>query len=504
MKLGLISAGNWGKNLVRDFYQTGHLEIVCDTNTQLLDEYKTIYPGLKLTTNWPDLLDNPEITAICVSLPAAIHYKFAKEALLAGKDVYVEKPITLNISEAEELVTIAREKERILMVGHLLHYHPAIIKVKELINEGRIGEIVTITSNRLNLGTYRTYENVLWSFAPHDISVALALCGNRMPAWVKCNGHSRLINGIHDVTNSVIKFGKNGGRKEIYVNINVSWLHPYKEQKLTIVGEKGMIVFDDIEKENKVQLITDYVKWNQKISPEPVANKPTPTIIHFDQSTSPLQRECQHFINCCLTRTKPLTDGEEGLRVLRILEALSTSLKQDGQNIHFDQLGDHFFTHPTATIDQGAKIGTNSKIWHYSHICPNAIIGSNCNIGQNVFVAGGARLGNNCKVQNNVSIYSGVTAEDYVFFGPSCVLTNDKNPRCMHSKNGEYIGTYLETGVTLGANCTIVCGVRIGKHALIGAGAVVTKDVEPYSIMVGNPAKKIGTIDEFGNRTLIK
>ena len=162
----------------------------------------------------------------------------------------------------------------------------------------------------------------------------------------------------------------------------------------------------------------------------------------------------------------------------------------------------HFFAHETSVIDNSADIGEGTKVWHYSHICKGAKIGKNCNIGQNVFIAEGAILGNNCKVQNNVSIYAGVEAEDYVFFGPSCVLTNDINPRGMHSKGGAYIKTKLEKGVTLGANSTIICGNTIGEHALIGAGAVITKDVEAFSIMVGNPGKKIGEIDEEGNRIL--
>jgi len=498
LKLGLIGAGNWGKNLVRDYYKIGFLDIICDSNEELLHFYKQQYPNLRVTNNWQDLLSDPEITAICVSLPAKLHYQFAKEALLADKDVYVEKPITLNVNEAEELVKLANERQKILMVGHILHYHPAVQKIKEIIASGEIGQIVSIISNRFNLGTFRTYENVLWSFAPHDISVILSLCHDQMPTWVKCTGQPNLINDVHDITNSILKFES---RREIYVNINVSWLHPYKEQKMIIIGENGMIVFDDTSVNRKIELYKNYVKWSQNMTPEPIANKPEPLIIPVDTAKSPLEQECQYFMNCCLNRTDPLTNGTEGVRVLKVLDALTMSLKEHGQTIYFDQ---KFFTHGTACVEHGAIIGPGTKIWHFSHICPGATIGSNCNIGQNVFVAGGAKIGNHCKVQNNVSIYAGVVAEDYVFFGPSCVLTNDKNPRGMYSKNGAYLTTYLETGVTLGANCTVVCGIRIGKHSLIGAGAVVTKDVEPYSIMVGNPAKRIGTIDEFGNRTLFK
>jgi UDP-2-acetamido-3-amino-2,3-dideoxy-glucuronate N-acetyltransferase len=202
-----------------------------------------------------------------------------------------------------------------------------------------------------------------------------------------------------------------------------------------------------------------------------------------------------------MERKTPITDGEEGVRVLKVLDALNKSLIQNKEILLLEK-SKKYFAHETSIVDNGVKIGDGTKIWHYSHICKGAKIGKNCNIGQNVYIAGGAVIGDNCKVQNNVSIYAGVEAEDYVFFGPSCVLTNDINPRGMYSKNGEYIKTKLETGVTLGANCTIVCGNTIGKHSLIGAGAVICKNVEAYSIMVGNPGKKIGEIDEKGKRIL--
>ena len=167
-------------------------------------------------------------------------------------------------------------------------------------------------------------------------------------------------------------------------------------------------------------------------------------------------------------------------------------------------INNNIFIHDTACVDEGANIGENTKIWHYSHICKGAQIGKNCNIGQNVFIADGVILGDNCKVQNNVSIYKGVIAKNNVFFGPSCVLTNDINPRCAYPKNGEYMKTILNEGVTLGANSTIVCGNTIGENALIGAGAVVCKDVEANSIIVGNPGKNIGVINKKGIRTIIK
>ena len=494
MKLGLIGGGYWGKNLIREFNNCDILDIICDTNTDALDFYNKEYPHIHTTNNWNAILNNTEIDSVCISLPAEMHYKFAKDALECNKHVYVEKPIALCVEEAEELVNIAKERDLILMVGHLLHYHPAIIKIKEMIKEGKIGKILNIVSNRLSHGIFRTCENVLWSFAPHDISVILSLIGT-MPHTIQCTGKDHITKGVHDITNSVLQFD------DSYVNINVNWLNPYKEQKMSIIGENGMIVFDDTSSDEKLKYFSKYLEYCPQNPHNPIPVKDSYKIIDVDMSNSPLYNECLHFKECVETKKTPLTDGEEGVSVLYILNKLQESLDTNSK-IYMDNLSLNYFKHQTAIIDDGAIIGDDTKIWHYSHICKGAIIGKNCNIGQNVFIAGGAIIGDNCKVQNNVSIYAGVKAGNYVFFGPSCVLTNDINPRGMYSKNGEYIETILEDGVTLGANSTIVCGNNIGKHSLIGAGAVITKNVDDYSIMVGNPAKKIGTIDEKGNRII--
>ena len=493
-KLGLIGGGYWGKNLIREFNNTGVLNTICDINEEALKKYNEQYPNVKTTTDWDAVLNNEEIDCVCIALPAEMHFPFAKKSLLAGKDVYVEKPITLNIEEAEELVKIAKEKNKILMVGHILHYHPCIIKIKSMIEEGKIGKVKNIVANRLSLGIFRKQENVLWSFAPHDISVVLGLC-NGLPEEVLCSGKDHINKGIQDITNSILKF------KDSYVNINVNWLNPYKEQKMSIIGEKGMIIFDDVSKENKITYFPEYIQYSSDVNSIPTPIKNNGENIIVDLSKSPLLAECEHFVNCCKTRNTPITSGEEGLNVLKVLQSLQESLSQN-KSISMRKESTKYFCHNSGVIDEGADIGEGTKIWHFSHICKGAKIGKNCNIGQNVFIAGGAVIGDNCKVQNNVSIYAGVEAEDYVFFGPSCVLTNDINPRGMYSKGGEYIKTKLEKGVTLGANCTIVCGNTIGKHSLIGSGAVICKNVEPYSIMVGNPGKKIGTIDEMGKRKI--
>lgn len=490
VKLGLIGGGYWGKNLIRDFNSLGVLDTICDVNKDALATYNELYPEVKTTTDWSDILNDPNINSVCIALPAEMHYKFAKDALLMNKDVYVEKPITLDVSEAEELIDIAERNNLILMVGHLLHYHPCVMKIKEMIKEGAIGNVKNIVCNRLNLGIFRTQENVLWSFAPHDISVALSLCDNKMPDSVSCKGFSHVTKGIHDITNSVLSY------PDKYININVNWLNPYKEQRMSIIGDKGMLLFDDTLKENKLMYYPEHIRYDNGISPIPKPVKNNGIAVDVDLSRFPLVIECEHFIKCCVHRTIPITNGSEGVRVLKVLRSLQDSL-ESGKDIIMES--SKFYVHPSAVVDDGALIGEGTHVWHFSHISKGAKIGKNCNIGQNVYIASNVIIGDNCKVQNNVSIYTGVVAEDDVFFGPSCVLTNDLNPRCAHSKNGAYIKTILRKGCTLGANSTIVCGNEIGEDALIGAGAVVTKDVPPNAVVVGNPAKQIKSIDDKGN-----
>jgi UDP-2-acetamido-3-amino-2,3-dideoxy-glucuronate N-acetyltransferase len=489
----LGATGAWGKNITRTMSEINPTNlIICDINQTALNNFQVQYPSITTTTDFETVLANSKVTSVMIALPADMHYTFAKKALEAGKDVYVEKPITLNVSQAQELVDLAKSKNLILMVGHLLHYHVGIIKIKEIIKSGRIGKIINIVSNRFNLGTFRTQENVLWSYAPHDLSVILSLCNNKLPDLINCFGSSNLTPGVHDITNTIFKIDN------IYININVNWL-TFKEQKLTIIGEKGMLVFDDVEQVNKLRLYENYINWSSSSNPVPIANKTEGEVIPLDLSKSPLTRECEHFIHCCETRTQPITPGEEGVRVLKVLQMCTDALNGSGAESKPEPKPD-YFVHESSIVDQGAQIEPGVKIWHWSHITGSAQIGSGSNIGQNCYIAG--KLGPGCKVQNNVSVYQGITCESNVFLGPSCVLTNDKNPRCGAPKGGHWVDTLIQSGATIGANATIVCGVTIGAHSLIGAGSVVTKDVPAYAIMVGNPAKQIGTIDEQGNRTL--
>lgn len=316
-QVGVVGFGYWGKNLVRNFYELGALGAVCDNNPNNLSKGKAQYPGPKFLSSYDELLAQASIPAVVIAAPAEAHSTLVEKALNKGKDVFVEKPLSLDIKSGQKLVTLATEKDRILMVGHLLWYHPAILKLKEVISTGELGRIRYIYSNRLNLGKIRNEENILWSFAPHDISVIIGLL-EEMPDEVIAQGGNYLKKDIADVTVSCFNFPS--GKK---AHIFVSWLHPFKEQKLVVVGEKKMAVFDDLEKSEKLLLYPHTIEWKGNI---PVANKANAELIPLD-SDEPLRAECQHFINCVETRSTPRTDGQEALRVLSVLESCQKALE---------------------------------------------------------------------------------------------------------------------------------------------------------------------------------
>ncbi len=520
VNVAVVGAGYWGKNLVRNFNELGVLHTICDSDPAILKKFQEKYPGKEFQGSFQAMLQNPDINAVVIATPAETHFEMAKSALLASKHVFVEKPLAMIVSEAEVLHQLAVRQNLRLMVGHILLYHPAIIKLKEIINSGELGKINYVYSNRLNLGKIRSEENILWSFAPHDISAILYLL-EEMPSQVVAQGGNYLNQEIADVTISVLSF-KSGVKSHIFV----SWLHPNKEQKLIIVGDKKMAVFDDTIIEGKLQIHDKGVEWVRR---QPVLRKNGATIVPIE-TYEPLKAECQHFLECTESGTIPRTDGINGIKVLRVLNACQKSLEHHGaimrlngynnspfspepkSNIPLSRHStiptversgvkfDNFFAHETAIVGVPSEIGTGTKIWHFSLIMPRVQIGDDCNIGQNVIVASGVKIGNNVKIQNNVSVHSGVILEDDVFCGTSMVFTNVINPRSHISRKHEFKITRVERGATIGANATIVCGNTIGNHAFVGAGAVVTKDVPNHALVLGNPARIAGWMCECGNR----
>ncbi|CRX38767.1 Gfo/Idh/MocA family oxidoreductase [Estrella lausannensis] len=495
--LALIGGGRWGKNLLRNFHSLGVLHTLCDANEKLLDSYQSQYPGVRMTASLHSVMHDPAIDKVAIAAPALMHFQIAKEALMCGKDVFVEKPICMNVQEGEELIRLAQERGKILMVGHILQYHPAIHKLEEMVGRGELGKLQYIASNRLNLGAFRTEENALWNFAPHDISVILSLAGNRLPEEVRCTGGNYISQGVADTTMTTMTFDQ-----ELKAHIYVSWLHPFKEQKLVVIGSHGMAVFDDTKPiDEKLAVFRNYVRWSQGSIPE--VNSSQPEFIPLALG-EPLKAECQHFLNCCQERISPKTDGIEGLRVLKVLEAAQLSLESSGEKFHpkklpvFSFAKPSYFAHESACVDDTATVGHDTKIWHFSHIMKGATIGDRCSIGQNVVVSPAVSIGSGVKIQNNVSIYTGVTVEEDVFIGPSAVFTNVINPRSPIPRKNEFKPTVIKQGATIGANSTIICGITIGRFSFVGAGAVVTKDVPPYALVVGNPAKQTGWMSRAG------
>ncbi len=494
INVAVVGIGYWGKNLVRNFHELGALAMLCDGERSVEERCGNEYKSVRFCGDFSVVLSDPSISAIALATPATTHYEMAKAALEAGKDVFVEKPLAIDVKQGEDLVNLAAAQHRVLMVGHILRYHPAILKLQQLIQDGALGQINYLYSNRLNIGKIRTEENILWSFAPHDISVILSLL-NEMPNRVFCQGGAYLNRQIFDVTLSQFDFPSG-----VQAHIFVSWLHPVKEQRLVVVGSEKMAVFDDTA-EDKLVLYPHKVKWQNRV---PTAVKANGEIVKLE-NREPLRAECQHFLDCVESRTSPVSDGAEGLRVLRVLDACQRSLLSGGVAVEpsgslSEKERPPYFVHESAYVDDGAQVGAGTKIWHFSHIMKGARIGERSIIGQNVNVDGGAIVGSNVKIQNNVSVYAGVVIEDDVFLGPSCVLTNVSNPRAEVNRHSLYEITRLKRGCTVGANATIVCGITIGRYAFVGAGSVVTKSVPDFALVVGNPARHIGWMSRHGHR----
>lgn len=507
-RFGLIGIGYWGKNILRNLHEMGALHSACDKSQTALENCRAQYPDAEFFSGPEAIIGNPDVRAVFIAAPAPSHHALAKEAILAGKDVFVEKPLALSIAEGADLVETAAKLGRVLMVGHILRYHPGFAKLRELATSGALGTVNYIYSNRLSLGRFRTEEDIWWSFAPHDISAMLALAG-REPSGISSFGAQFLTKGVADTFVASLDFGE-GLKGHVFV----SWLNPFKEQKLVVAGDRGMAVFCDSAPDKKLLLYPHRVSVEKGF---PVAAKGEPEPVPFEKA-EPLRLELSHFIHCVETRQRPVTDGEEGLRVLRVLEAAALYNKngKNGKNggnpaasaSVYQAAGDHpaYNTQteisasidPTSRVDENTSIGDNTRIWHFSHVLSGCRIGANCVIGQNVMIGPDVEVGDGCKIQNNVSLYKGVQLEDGVFCGPSCVFTNVYNPRAFINRKSEFLPTLVKRGATIGANATIVCGITIGQYALIGAGAVVKKDVPPYALMVGVPARRVGWVCKCG------
>ena len=325
--VALLGCGYWGKNLARNLHELGALQLVCDPAESGRIAAAENAPGVATSSEFNDALESDDIKAVAIATPAETHFELAAAALNAGKDVFVEKPLALQANKGEQLNDLAQELGRVLMVGHLLEYHPAVVRLHELINTGKLGNVNYIYSNRLNFGKVRTEENALWSFAPHDVAVILRLL-DEMPVEVACTGGSYLTRGLADVSVTTLLF-QSGRRAHIFV----SWLNPFKEQKLVVMGEQGMAVFNDVNVEDKLVLYDQRVDFQETM---PVLQNDGQQVIALS-GDEPLLRECEHYLECVATRRTPLTDAGSGVRVLRVLEACQASLKKSGRPISLDE-----------------------------------------------------------------------------------------------------------------------------------------------------------------------
>jgi len=327
VRVGIIGCGYWGPNLIRNFHENpqSHVVAVSDLRPDRLKPLAKKLPGVKLTTDYREILRDPSIDAVIVATPISTHYTLASRALKMGKHVLVEKPLTRTAKEGAALNRLAQRYKKNLMVGHTFEYHPAVLKVGQLIQEGEIGNIHYIDSVRVNLGLYQSDGlNVIWDLAPHDLAIILRWIG-QSPCRVSAWGRSFVKKGIEDVAFIRLDFPQG-----TLAHIHVSWLAPTKIRRATIVGDKRMIIYDDLENVEKIK-IADQGAHIDPANPELRVNYRVGDIVSPRVSIEePLARECAHFIECILKNKKPETDGLSGLEVVRILEAADKSIKREG------------------------------------------------------------------------------------------------------------------------------------------------------------------------------
>ena len=322
--IAVVGCGHWGKNLVRNFSELGSLAAVCDPDEILSSNYANLYKVNNFS--FEEILNNKDIQGVVIAAPVPFHSSLGIEAMNAGKHVYIEKPLAMNNLEAKNMIKASKDNNVKLMVGHLLQYHPVFIELRKLININKLGNLYYLYSNRQSFGKIRSEEDVIWSFAPHDISMILSLINDDIK-FIRCESSSFLQKDIAD--SAIIHMESKSG---LNAHISVSWIHPYKEQKLVVIGEFATAVFDDTKPWNQKLAL-----YNHKVdttSKPPALNQSEVQFIKVTES-EPLKNECQHFIEVVDGKTEPLTDGVEGLKVLNILSGATLSNNENSKRIEF-------------------------------------------------------------------------------------------------------------------------------------------------------------------------
>lgn len=324
IRVGVVGLGGWGKNVLQSFGGARNcaLSYLCDSDPQKLRQYQRLYPQTIGTDSYEAVLNDNSVDAVALATPAPHHYIMARDALSAGKHVYVEKPMSLSVDHAEDLIRLADRSGLKLMVGHLLEYHPAVQLIKQQIDSGALGDIYYMYCQRLNLGVVRSSENAFWSLAPHDISIILYLF-NAEPDRIRATGECYLQPDVEDVVFANLHFPD--GRM---AQIHVSWLDPHKERKMVVVGSKKMLVFDDMQASEKIRIYDKGARTecNGEGITSAINVRHGDIFIPHVSGRQPLDIETQHFVDCILQDTNPRSDGRDGLRVVRVLEQVERQL----------------------------------------------------------------------------------------------------------------------------------------------------------------------------------
>jgi predicted dehydrogenase len=327
--IGVVGCGYWGPNLIRNFQsiQECILKSVCDADEDRLALVSANFPAVETHTSYDIFLEDPDLNAVVIAVPVQHHYKMAYKSLMAGKHTFIEKPMASSIEECKSLIELAENKQLTLMVGHTFLYSPAIRKIKEIIDSGELGKIHYISSRRLNLGLYQKDINVVWDLAPHDISIILYLMG-KYPSEINCRGKTTCSTKMPDVSNMTLTFADEG-----FATIHSSWLDPRKVRDMAIVGENKMLVYDDLQDHEKIKI------YDMRVDPQVLPNESRVAYHYGDMwapyivPAEPLRLECAHFIDCIVTGQRPLSDGGNGLAVVKILSLASDSMQNSGNNM---------------------------------------------------------------------------------------------------------------------------------------------------------------------------
>lgn len=327
--ISILGCGYWGPNLVRNLKSTAgsRIRTVCDVRPERLAYIRELYPDVAVSQDFASVLEGDDSDAVVIATPIKTHFPLARQALLAGKHVFVEKPMATTVAECEELLVLARDRSRVLMVGHTFVYSPTVRRIREVVASGELGEVMYVSSRRLNLGLLQHDMNVAWDLAPHDISIILFVLGE-MPVSVNCQGKAHVNPAVEDVVNMTLNFA-NGG----FAMIHNSWIDPRKVRETTIVGTRKMLVYDDIEPLEKMRIYDKCVEFPphyDTFAEFTYSYHYGDMYVPYIKQVEPLKVECQSFIDCISSGIASDSDGSEGLKVVRILEAAGKSIRNDG------------------------------------------------------------------------------------------------------------------------------------------------------------------------------